>query len=116
MQPGLPFVLLALGVAELPPEKRLALVPDGVELAGKTEISPDGVAVPDVSRPAFAADGTQVAYVGHRGAKEHPVVGDAVAEAFHYVDPPVFAASGHAVAFRVGNNTGPKTESWWLWI
>jgi hypothetical protein len=93
--------LLALGQPAPPAleEKLLARIPDGIELEGSPVFSPDGLAV---------------AWVGLRGKRPHPVIGDQVLETYDYIDPPVFGPTREHLAFRVGNRTTKKTEKWWV--
>ena len=106
--------ITAPGIGALPQaqEKLIAVVPDGIELAGPPMTGPDGKKVSDVSRIVFRPDGGQVAYVGFKGGRSCPVIGTTVGETFDYLSAPVFG--GDHVFFRAGNRTSPTTEKWWI--
>ena len=108
-------VITARSIGALPQaqEKLIAVVPDGIELAGPPMTGPDGKKVSDVSRIVFRPDGGQVAYVGYKGGRSCPVTGTTVGEAFDYLSDPVFG--GDHVFFRAGNRTSPTTEKWWIY-
>ncbi len=90
----------------------LASIPEGIELVGPPIVDPDGVEQENRSTVVWSPDGSHAAYVGFKGQATHPVLDDAVGEAWTYLSAPVFDWSGEHVAFRAGRRTAPQEESW----
>jgi hypothetical protein len=94
-------------------ERRLAVIPADLSLEGPT-MRVEGKEWKLVRSVAWSADGQRVAYVGHKGGKEYPVVGETVYDGYHYVSGPTLSANGALVVFRAGNRDGKKSETWWV--
>ena len=107
---------LALCAALVPQheEELLATVPAELALEGKPEVSPDGLTtVPNVVRIEWSADGSAVGYVGLRGARPVPVIGDELFDAsYAWAVGPEFSADGKHWVFRVGKMAGKDRERW----
>lgn len=82
-------------------ERTFASVPEGIEVDFQV---------------VFAPDGSRAAFVGKRNGKTCPVVEGEVGPEFDFIDPPAFGPTGAQLAFRVGDRTSKKAETWWVWI
>ncbi len=97
-------------------EGLIATIPEGIGLEGRPVQAPDGSLWPIEYRIHWSPDGQQVAYIGVKEGLTYPVIGEQVFDAYHYISPPDFGATGEQVLFRVGNRDTPKTEEWWIML
>lgn len=93
----------------------IATIPEGIGLESPPREAPDGTIHTSQHAVHWSPDGTQVAYIGEKDGKTHPVVGDEVHDSFHYISAPDFGARGDQVLFRVGNRSrSMDRETWWV--
>lgn len=95
-------------------DTRLATMPEGITLEGEPTVDPNGDPYQVVHRIVWSPDGRRVAYVGIKDEATHPVIGDEVLDAYHYISAPEFSADGEHVLFRVGNRETKSRELWSL--
>lgn len=94
---------------------RLAVIPDGLELE-EPSIQVEGKEWRHVNAVVWSPDGARVAYVGWKGGRLIPVVGEVQHGAYDYVSGPVLDERGECVVFRVGKRTGKASETWWVLV
>ncbi len=96
-------------------DRELSTLPDGIELVGPPMIDPNGKSYEVRSPVQWSPDGLQVAYVGYKGGKSYPVVGEHVEKSHDYVNRPVFGDNSEDVVFRVGDRASKTKEKWFLY-
>lgn len=96
-------------------ERRIATIPEGVELAS-TSRGPDGKDYTANVRFAFGAGGRFVAYAAWRDGKSVAMVDDKELGTFHYLHQPVMDPAREHYAFRAGDRVNPTTEKWWALV